>query len=469
MAPKKDTKKEEKKKEAPKAPMNPELKALLEKEKALPKVPQPDRKDFDAFVEKVGEEITKLQEKQKGIQEQIAARSTGGEAFKKDRDEIRAKLDEYQEQIDTLRGTKDKLHGDIKANKDDAKSKGNELKEMKKKLGFDDLAGVDQEIKRIEQAMHYSSITIKEEKEYLKKISVLKKLKPQLAKISGQSVSVDEGAITDAKAGISDVKTQLDSLFEAKKIQSEALKKLQETRKKQTEGNQDFYDAKEAVNVQIREKIAKRNAQRDEFNKLNKEYNDSEWAKRQLRNDRGRIERDIRQAEWAQRQAEEKDEAGPAAAPFTTELVELDNTIKYLKTLLPQEVVTKEEVTVEEAAGILVQKKDRDDEFFFAPTKGPRSAKGKKGGKKAAPAAPKAKAIVHTMESLIIFDKYKVSPPANSTAVPDCLEALAKQVVNYTKKQAEKVAELERKAALSSEDKKAEEEAAAPAAEEVAA
>ena len=84
------------------------------------------------------------------------------------------------------------------------------------------------------------------------------------------------------------------------------------------------------------------------FNAKNKEYNDSEWAKRQLRNDRGRIERDIRQAEWAQRQAEEKDEAGPAAAPFTTELVELDNTIKYLKTLLPQEVVTKEEVTVAE-------------------------------------------------------------------------------------------------------------------------
>merc|ERR1719386_234843 len=104
MAPKKaDPKKAaEPKKEEKKKVESPEMKELREKEKALVRVPQPDRAELDAALEKINEVINNHQTTLKGINEKISAKSTGKDEHFKARDEIKAKLDEYTAQIDAL-------------------------------------------------------------------------------------------------------------------------------------------------------------------------------------------------------------------------------------------------------------------------------------------------------------------------------------------------------------------------------
>ena len=70
---------------------------------------------------------------------------------------------------------------------------------------------------------------------------------------------------------------------------------------------------------------------------------------------------------------------------------------------------------------VLMSKESREDEFFYAPTK--KKQLKKKGGD-----GKKAKPIVHSMEALSFFDKYKLPTPADSAAVPATIEAVEKKV-----------------------------------------
>jgi len=463
MAPKKDTKKDDKldkdgkKKVAPK-PISPELKALMEKEKAIEKVAKPDKTGLDALEAKTKEETSGLEAKKEMLQKKITARTGGSDGFQKAKNELKSKLDEYSAAIDTLMKQKDALYGTMDATKAEGRAKKNELQDMKKKLGFESLEDVDGQIKKLEYEMSHSSLTIKEEKKRIDQIKVLKKMKPQVQKVMGMSAGVDEASITTSKASIGNIQEELKAARDAKKIQQDAYRKLMEEHKAVNGDVPALFEERNALNDQIRAKYTVLKAKKDEFYAANKLYNDYEWQVRQIRNDRGRIERDIRNAEWESKKNEEKEEEGPPPAPFAMDLLTLEQTMFYLKTLLPKEAVEVVVEKTEEAAGVLVQKKDRDDEFFFAPTKGPRSAKGKKGGKKAAAtAAPKAKAIVHTMDSLSTFDKYKLTIPAKTDMVSDVIGEVEKKIAEFKKKQADKVAELERKAKLTPEEKAAEE------------
>merc|ERR1712118_616205 len=58
----------------------------------------------------------------------------------------------------------------------------------------------------------------------------------------------------------------------------------------------------------------------------------------------------------------------------------------------------------------------------------------------------KAKPIVHSMEALSFFDKYKFPTPADSAAVPATLEAVEAKVKEFKAKQEKKIEEDKKKA-----------------------
>ena len=105
----------------------------------------------------------------------------------------------------------------------------------------------------------------------------------------------------------------------------------------------------------------------------------------------------------------------------------LENIMKYLQQHMPKEAEKEEEkkavVPTDAAAGhmVLMSKGDREEEFFYAPTK--KKQLKKKGGD-----GKKAKPIVHSMEALSFFDKYKLPTPEDSAAVPATLEAVEAKV-----------------------------------------
>merc|ERR1719159_2335649 len=130
--------------------------------------------------------------------------------------------------------------------------------------------------------------------------------------------------------------------------------------------------------------------------------------------------------------------------PFAEDLQYLENIMTYLKTHMPkgEEKKAEEKKTVDApAAGaghmVLMSKNEREDEFFFAPTKA-KNLKKKGGGAKAKP-------IVHSMETLSFFDKYKLPTPADSSAVPAAMEATEKKVQEFKEKQAKKIEDDKKK------------------------
>jgi uncharacterized coiled-coil DUF342 family protein len=466
MAPKKaaDAKKaaEPAKEKPKKVEISPEMKELREREKALEKVPQPDRTELDASLEVINAAINKLQESGKAINEQITAKSAGKEEHFKARDEIKTKLDEYSERIDALEKKRKGLMDGISDKQKEDRQKRQDLNDMKKKLGFQSEAEIDAEIKKIETSMCTESHTLKKEKEMMAKIQELRKSKPMVTKYAQMEGTggAETGEVDNMKNNIDDIKAELNEVREAKKIQSQAYSKLMEARQKVMGDVPKMFEEREAINAQIREKIQERNTLRDEFNAKQRLFSTYLNEARQIRNEKGRLEREQREKEWDERRKSEMPDEGPKALPFADDLQYLENMMNYLKSHLPKEAVDepkKEEGAAPNAPGgnlVLVSKDKREEEFFFAPTK-------KKQLKKKGPGT-KAKPIVHSMETIGFFDKYGVPPPPDSSAVPEAVTAVEAKVKEYQEKQATAAKKMEAKKADGADESKAEEETAAP-------
>merc|ERR1719271_688178 len=277
---------------------------------------------------------------------------------------------------------------------------------------------------------------------------------------SGQGGGENAG-VDSLKNNIEDIKKELIEVREAKKIQSQAYSTLMEARQKVMGDVPKMFEERETINAKIREKIMERNALRDEFNKKQREFSAYLNEARALRGERARLEREQREKDWEERRKSEMPDEGPKALPFADDLTYLDNMLSHLKGLLPKEAADedkKEETSVANApAGnlVLMSKDKREEEFFFAPTK--------KKLKKKGPGA-KAKPLVHSMETLSFFEKYKVPPPADSSAVPEAITTVEAKVTEYKEKQAKEVKKMEPKKAGAADESKAEDETAAPAA-----
>merc|ERR1719235_1254595 len=77
---------------------------------------------------------------------------------------------------------------------------------------------------------------------------------------------------------------------------------------------------------------------------------------------------------------------------------------------------------------VILSKENRDEEFYFAPTKG-KAAK-----KKAAAAKPKGANIKHNVETFRLFEQLKLDAPITTDDIPPLLEKLEAQLVEYNEK-----------------------------------
>merc|ERR1719218_43390 len=82
-----------------------------------------------------------------------------------------------------------------------------------------------------------------------------------------------------------------------------------------------------------------------------------------------------------------------------------------------------------------MKKEDREEEFFFAPTKKGKSGKKSKGGGEGADASKKP--IKHNAETFKLFDSLKLDAPITTADIPALLEKLEKQMEDYQAKVAD--------------------------------
>lgn len=345
-----------------------------------------------------------------------------------------------------------------------------ELKDMKKELQYRTTDEIDNRIASLEGKMMHDVIPLKEEKKIMEEMKQLRKMKPKVSQMYLKEAQA-KGSIDAAKAGSAGTKEELDELFTHINAHKgtrdklyEDLKALQEERDSQTGDTSGLFDQREKLNTLIRAEIQKRNDARDEFKDAENKYYQYEREQRQVRQEKAAAER----VEWQnekkkydrQRKVDNLDNQ-----PFTHELSIVDQTTRFCKSFL-----AKEEKTVEEKKEIkhdnpdthlvLASKKDRDDEFYYAPTTS-KKAKGKKGAAKEGGAGKQQ--IKHNAVTFKLFKELDLDAPITTDDIAGVMEKLdaKKKFYEDKVKQWESNREEKKRQILAGEESDGEEQPAA--------
>lgn len=472
MAPKAAAKDEKKKVEVYKPRLSPEDHArkleLDKKLKELPHLKQPDRAAFDEKVEKINADISKFQAQLQEFNNKINAKTGGKDEFYTQKEALWAKVKAQQDVIDKYMERKEEIFQAIKSKQDKGREARSELNTMKKKIGFESEEQIDARIAEIEYEMYTSSMNLKKEKDLMKEIAALKQTKPMVS----QYAKLEMGAGTLNATDVGPLKAQQQAVMEAINVARDAKRAasaeygaLMDARKKIMLDMPELFEERDTLNKSIGDMIRKRNAMRDEFRQTEREYNNSLYEQRQIRQEKSKLERQERQLEYDEHQKERKKERLEDMAqdvPFQAEIQLIEQTMAYLNSLLPKkaEEKVKEEKAVDfnnpSGSMVMMSKKERDSEMFFAPTKKKNLKQSRSGGDK--------KRIQHLLGSLQLFEQLKVKAPYSVDDVPPILEDLEGKMGEWKGKQEKAV--VERKAKLEALERgEVEEEETAAAAE----
>jgi len=424
---------EEKKDTKPKR----EKKEVDPEESKIPLVEQPDKKAFDEKLEKLQSKIDGAQVELKKVKESIGDRSQGNSEFQTRRSELLAKVAVEKEKIDGYMQKKDEIRSAMGLkNTEDTKMK-NELKDMKKKIGYTDVDQIDKRIKEIDDIMMHSSLTIKDEKKMMLEIAQLKKNKPEVTKYN----QMDQALATQkALSDNSSLKEQLDQINEVMKVHRDRKAELNkeftemiQERDAKMGDSQEMYGQRDELNNKVKEYIQERNELRDEFRANEKKHWEYQKELKNLRYEKQRQERDEREKEW-QHERRKRDAEKLDDQPYVGETTLLEQTIKFCKSFQPKEAEEKQEV--KEAVYdnksdevVLVKKSKREEEFYLTPTK-----KGKASKNKNKKEGGSAKPIKHNAETFKLFATLKIEAPITTDDIPATLEKLEAEMQSFQAK-----------------------------------
>merc|ERR1712194_38506 len=431
-----------------------------------PKMDAPDRAAFDAAVAKIQEEIEGFQKEQQALAGKISERSGGKDDYYSQRAEIRAQLDEFTAQIDKLMEQK----GSINKAMDDKKAEGQEMKtqlgKMKKSIGYNSEAEIDDRIAQIEHKMVTDSVPLKQEKEFLKEISELKRARPKVAQVNSLQANMES---RDTGSGLREnrgnINEQMALYRDGKRKVQEKLSALNESRKAQMGDVPELIEKREALGKSIKEKIDERNTLRDEFRQKEREFNNFKNEQRRIKQEKYQEQQGAQRSEWEATTRARKAEALDNQ-PYVSEITLIEQTIFFCKGLVkdkgPVEKQETKEVVHTNKADEEVLVPDREEEMYYVATKAKKKGKSNRnsGGKEGG-----AKPIKHNAVTFKLFDQLKLNAPTTTDDIPALLEKLEEQLAGFQEKVKEwELSRDEMKAKiLAGEDvvEKAEEKAAA--------
>jgi len=261
-----------------KAKAKAEGKAKPKKEKKVeedeaPKMQAPDYEAFQETVQKVQDQIDKLQKDQQALTAKINEKSVGKEDFFAKKAVIRAELDEVSKEMDMYSEKRDKIRAALGEKKTENAEMKAELGKMKKSMAFTSEADIDARLAAIEKIMSQTSISLKDEKAYMVEIKELKKNKPKVAQLGQMQ---DNASTFDAGKDLVAQKNQLNEqmaiLREKKKGIQDRLTEVTEARKAQMGDFGGVAEERDTISTKIKELIAQRSTMRDAFNNAKREF-----------------------------------------------------------------------------------------------------------------------------------------------------------------------------------------------------
>jgi len=415
----------------------PPKKEKKEDEVEVPRLAAPDFEAHTEACNKVQEVIDKLQKEAAKLTDEMKGRSSGKEDFFSKKAIIRAELDEVSAKMNVLQEQKEAISKSLGDRTAESAEMKQAVNKMKKSIGFTSEADIDQRIADIEFKMWTESVSLKDEKNYINEIKELKKNKPKVSQVTQM-----EGKLQDFKndSGLSlkeqrnEINGQMATFREQKKGIQERLAALQEERKAQMGDMPEILEKKDVIQKKIQEKIAERSTLRDEFNVAKRAFSEYLNEQRKIKQERYQEEQKSRQAEYKITQMQKKVDALDEQ-PFVSEIVLIEQTIKFCKTLVGDKVEEKKveaKDTVfnnKEGEEVMMSKASRNEEMYYVATK-----KGKAAKKGKAEGDVSKKPIKHNAETFKLFDSLKLDAPITTADVPALLVKLDAQMEMYQTK-----------------------------------
>lgn len=405
------------------------------------KVVQPDRAEHEAEVAKVNEVIEGLQKNKAALAQKISERTGGKEEFFSQKLELKSKLDELTKKIDELMGRKQGFNSNITEAKKERVEMGNALTKMKKTIGFKSEQEIDERIASIEFTMSTDTMSLKAEKDLLKEISELKKNRPKVSKVNEMQDKLDNRDTgSNARENIANIQAEINVYRDAKKGVQEQYTTLMEARKAQMGDFEGVIGDMNGISTKIQEQVKQRNELRDQFREKEREFNAWRAEQRAKKSEEFAERRKAQQDEYTQKRRLDKVEALDNQ-PYIEQMTLIEQTITWCKGLMgvkeEKAQVDKKETEHNLSDGkakleVVVKKEDRDEEFYYAPTKAKKTKKVK--GKAS---EGTSKPIKHNAASFKFFDDLKLSAPITTDEIPDTLEKLEMQLEEYKNKVSE--------------------------------
>jgi len=403
-----------------------------------PKVEPPSKDEYEAVLAEIQKTIDDLQAQQGELSKQISGRSGGKEEYFAKRAEYGAQLDEFKKKIDVLMERKEGINKGIADKKQEGADMRNQLSKMKKSIGYTNETAIDDRIATIEFKLWTESVTLKQEKDYLKEISELKKSKPKVGQARAMEDSLasrDTGG--NLRENIGTINEEMALYREGKKQVSQALGALNEQRKETLGDLPKLIEDRDALGKKIREQIDKRNVARDAYRAKEREYNAWRNEQRKKKQEQYQEEANKKKVEWESTQRQRKADSLDMQ-PHVAEITLLEQTIFFCKSLVhdkgPKQEEEKKEVSHDsrpEGTEILLSKDNREEEFYHVPTAAKKKGKSKNKGSKE---GGSAKPIKHNAETFKLFDQLKLNAPITTEDIPATLEKLEAQLVEYQEK-----------------------------------
>lgn len=422
-------------KAAEKAKAKPEKKDSKTDEQDGEKLTPPDKKAYDAELDKIQQAIEGFQNRQKELTNIISERSSGKDEYLAERATLKSQLDQLKAKIGELEEKRDEVNNQIQAGKESGRKARSDLERLQKQNGFTNEADIDERIAQIEFRMTTGSLSLNEEKLLLREICELKKIRPQVTRVKQKAADLSQmdfgGA--ESRESMELVREQLNQFRDARKKVSEQLQKLNEDRQGQIGDLKGIMEERNELSKKIQEQIAERNKIRDDFRAQDRAF---QLAKREAAEARYAVEMQLRAAkdverrkQQLQREAEKLD-----LNPYQDMMTLIEQTLTYCKTLAGPEddgqKTEKKEVQhdISDGMQILARKEDREEVFFYVPTAKKKSKALKKKETDA------SKIIKHNAMSFTLFDQIGVNAPLNVGDVPAMIEDLNARLAEYEEK-----------------------------------
>jgi len=421
---------------------------------------RPDPGELAAAVEQTNAEVSELKWALSASSAPAGALSDPQtEEFLQRKLELRADLDSEELAIEELQQRKDDLVEGVARKQREKEDTMQQLSELRSSLGFATEDQIDERIAALESQMWSQRLSLAEEKRLLSEIAMLSSKKPQVSQFTRMAASAARGGDSNES-----LKQKVDEINEQLRIRREEKKSIA----------QRYHAHIEGMKAIINEKLHERSAVEEEHQRLERRH--SAWqarveksseraARTREREERLQARREEEERRQRERQgrvdkAEEarlkkkeeltekrhakleapddsEDELLDAAAavtaaqepPHFAEVVLLEQTLQFCRSILPREEERPEEKkSVEynnpEGSVIVIPKEQRGMDFLIPPVKPRRSEAKSMKQREKLKKAENLKTIRHNVHSFSLFEKLMMDAPLSTDDLPATIEKL---------------------------------------------